>query len=69
VIIVDILQSAYDIRRERLLKERGTVWIDTTTNTIHIDGGQLTVLEVYKELQKQLKTSTSIPLNVLGKQK
>ena len=69
MIIIDILQSAYDIRRERLLAERGSVWVNPDTMTIHIEGGGMTVTELYKEVQKELRKETSIPLNVLGKQK
>lgn len=69
MIIVDILQSAYDIRREKLLAERGQIWFNTTDNTIHIEGGSVTVTELYKQMQKEITKGMAVPKNLLGKQK
>jgi hypothetical protein len=36
------------------------VWIDPQTYEIKIDGGNLTVVELYKEVQDQLRETTSV---------
>lgn len=53
-----IIKTIYSEYRERNKKARA--WIDFETQTIHIDGGGMTVNELYNEVQKQLKDATSV---------
>ena len=47
----EIERAIYEYYKEK--KKPGTIWYDTTTDTIHIEGGKVTTLELYKEMQKQ----------------
>jgi len=48
--IIHITKKAYEFYKEK--NRPGTVWIDTTTQTIHIDGGGMTIAEVYSQVQQ-----------------
>jgi len=47
----EIERAIYNYFKDR--KKPGTIWYDTTNDTIHIEGGNVTALELYKEMQKQ----------------
>ena len=59
--IIDVLKSAYQVYKEKQRQPTnmppGTVWIDTSDNTIHIEGGGMTVTELYNEIKQQLELS------------
>lgn len=56
----NILKAIYEFLKEKKANERGTIYFDTTTNTITIEGGNVTVAELYKHMQEALKDATSI---------
>jgi hypothetical protein len=56
-----IIKAIYEQYKEN--KRAAVVWIDPQTYEIKIDGGNLTVVELYKEVQDQqdqLRETTSV---------
>jgi hypothetical protein len=56
-----IIKAIYEQYKEyKENKRAAVVWIDPQTYEIKIDGGNLTVVELYKEVQDQLREATSV---------
>ena len=47
-----IVKKVYEFHKEK--NRKAIVWINTTTQTIHIEGGEITMSEVYKQVQEML---------------
>lgn len=56
--MIAVLKAIYEQYKEN--KRAAVVWIDPQTYEIKIDCGNLTVAELYKEVQDQLRETTSV---------
>jgi len=61
-IIKVIFEHLQYIRKNK----KGHVWVNPDSLEIEIDGGNMTMLELYKEVQKQLKDSMALDPSMLG---